>query len=151
MKAPCSAAQRLYPASTQCPQLLWSEEENRYICGLMRLPGSLGEAYRKELYAGAGCCMGLNDWRKDVKQRTYQEVSRDFRRLDSIFQVFLKCLSGQLLSPDVFELALYCMESELQKVLGFIEEEAKETVQLVKYTILQQKTNKFDSFMGEFK
>ena len=68
--AKCSAGQRLYPSAKTCPALLWSDEKNRYYCDLMSLPGNIGFEYRKELYAGEGCCAGLNSWRNDIKNRT---------------------------------------------------------------------------------
>jgi len=49
-----------------CPSLIWSVESNRYLCQLaLDEPEKIG----KELYIGAGCCMGLNSWRRNVRLR----------------------------------------------------------------------------------
>jgi hypothetical protein len=33
------------------------------------MTGKYAKEYQEELFAGEGCCSGLNDWRKDVKRR----------------------------------------------------------------------------------
>jgi len=69
-KAPCSTAQELYNWQlNSCPELLWSEEKQRYLCGLMMRPGKAGEIFREKLCAGEGCCSNLNSWHYDVKKR----------------------------------------------------------------------------------
>ena len=67
IKAKCVASERLYPNAKICPQLKWLGD--RYICGLMTLPGSTGEFYRRELAANEGCSSGLNSWRQDIRRR----------------------------------------------------------------------------------
>jgi hypothetical protein len=41
---------------------------NRYVCTLMLDPVE-GEKFRRELFAGDGCCAPLNCWRDDVRNR----------------------------------------------------------------------------------
>lgn len=70
MEATCTAglaanSDRTYTTS-RCPSLQWNGK--RYVCELM-MDTKYGEMYREKLYAGAGCCSGLNSWRKDVKKR----------------------------------------------------------------------------------
>lgn len=67
-KTPCTAARRIYGNGvTSCAALHWNG--TRYICKLMALTGDMGEQYKRELYAGQGCCSPLNTWRTDVRLR----------------------------------------------------------------------------------
>lgn len=112
-KAPCVASVRLYPGVKICPQLIWAEEDNRYICGLMTIPGLVGQSYRKELYANEGCCTNLNSWRHDVKDRKIQ--NKNLLTIDKLFQIFLRCLGEQFIIKDVIELTLMKFEHMLKK------------------------------------
>jgi len=67
IKAKCATSERLYPNAKTCPQLHW--QRDRYVCGLMLLPGMEGETHRRELAADEGCSSGLNSWRKDIRRR----------------------------------------------------------------------------------
>ncbi|MEE4260375.1 MAG: hypothetical protein V2I62_11475 [Bacteroidales bacterium] len=115
MKRLCDAALRLYGNIKECPQLLWDEEKNRYICGLMIISGKVGLGYREELGAGAGCCSSLNSWRNDVKKRTGIETSTFFNPLPSLMQKFIRCLASEFISADTIILTLERFESMLKK------------------------------------
>ena len=143
MKAPCAASVRLYPGSKICPQLIWSKVDNRYNCGLMLLPGLVGESYRKELYAGEGCCSNLNSWRFDVKNRD-QEI-KQLMSIDRTFQVFLKCLGEQFLSSDVIAMTLMKFEKLLTE--DYSKQEAKMISQLVDSYIKSNRPSYLDGFM----
>lgn len=124
MKTPCDASRRLYGSIKECPQLIWDDENNRYQCGLMLIPGLIGEGYRQELYAGAGCCSSMNSWRKDVKKRTGIELSTYANPLPPMLQKFIKCLAREFVSNDKMTLLIYGFMHELQKD-GISEEECK--------------------------
>jgi len=148
MQAKCGAGQRIYPAANPCPALFWSESEKRYICDLMTLPGKIGEGYREELYAGAGCCSNLNDWRLDVKERG---PKKDLLliKIDPIFQMFLKAMGIEMISGDTIYLILDNLKNELKKK-GSSDHEAKEILKEIVYHIKNNKSTMFDSFIGEF-
>lgn len=148
MKAKCYASARLYPSADSCPALIWSESDTRYICNLMTIPGKVGEGYREELYAGAGCGSSLNTWRLDVKKR--EKVNNSIKNLDSLFQMFLKALGIEMMSGDKLFLIISNFEDELQKN-GLPEEEIQEIRKLVVYNIKNNRNKLFDSFIGEFK
>lgn len=65
---PCSESHRKYGYTKRCPDLLWDEENTRYICRLMLDP-AYSEKVRESQHEGQGCYAPLNDWRKDVKNR----------------------------------------------------------------------------------
>ena len=116
LTAPCEASRRLNYSSTKCPFLLWVEEDKRHKCQLMMFDGSLGEAYRKELHAGAGCSSTLfNDWRIDIKKRDSLDIDDRWKPLDSILQVFIKSLSQNFVSSDIIALTISMMEPELKR------------------------------------
>ena len=143
MKAPCDASVRLYPGAKRCPQLIWSDKDNRYNCGLMQLPGNVGFEFRQELYAGEGCCSNLNSWRFDVKKR--DEVTKELIYLDRIFQIFLNCLGKQFLSSDVIALTLMKFEKLLTE--EYSKHEAKMISQLADSYIKSNRPSYLDGFM----
>jgi hypothetical protein len=68
LKAQCVDSVKVHGPQKRCPSLEWDGQ--RYQCGLMLLPDPEGEQYRKNLFAGEGCCMPLfNTWRQDVQFR----------------------------------------------------------------------------------
>jgi hypothetical protein len=72
---PCACGTAAYPEEIargdMCPSLRWNGE--RYICELMKRPGSEGDFYKWQLHAGLGCRNFLNPWRKDVRERAGKE------------------------------------------------------------------------------
>jgi hypothetical protein len=149
IKSKCAAGQRLYKSSDICNALIWSEKENRYHCDLMQLPGILGETYREELYAGEGCCAGLNSWRQNVIKRT--DVKEDkINNLDPLFQAFLRSMGREMISGDALFLMISGFESELEKKM-IPKNEIDEIKKLIIYHIKNSRNTKFDSFIGEFK
>jgi len=145
IKAPCEAARRLYGSVAKCRQLEWIEKEGRYRCGLMMFAGPLGEQYRKELHAGAGCCSNLNSWRRDVKRRDLVDMDQYWNPIDSIFQMFLKSLATNFVSSDKIELTIYSMEKDL-KLTGYSDKEISQ----IRVRILMMFTNNQSSFMKQF-
>ena len=146
MKTPCDASRRLYPGATICPQLLWLDK--RYECGLMKIAGMVGEAYRKELYAGAGCCSSLNSWRQDVKLRNTFDARSSGPTLDPIFQVFIKCLASQFISSDVIFLALGHMKVVLMEQKNYSDEESNITIGLIGHHMKSNRSSFTEEFMG---
>lgn len=67
IKSVCLVSASLHKGFRECPELKWNGF--RHVCKLMELLGERGERYRKELYAGEGCCSGLNTWRREIKNR----------------------------------------------------------------------------------
>jgi len=112
IKTPCGASRRLYPNATVCPELIWVD--NRYECGLMKLPGLVGEAYRKELYAGEGCCCGLNSWRQDIKKRIPEMDRSSLNPLPKLLQIFISALSKQFVSTDSIYLTLLDFKTQME-------------------------------------
>jgi len=148
LKTPCDASRRLYPGAAICPQLFWSKTKNRYECGLMKISGLVGEGYRKELAAGEGCCCSLNSWRKDVKPRNRIEANSFPASLDSEFQIFLKCLSGEFMSSDKMMMTLYKMEGELEDKKNYSKEEARATINKIIHFFNNNRPSYMEDFMG---
>lgn len=67
---------RLYGYRKRCPDILFDEEQERYVC---RLVGHAvhGEAARRALFLGQGCCNPLGDWRRDVRNRDEEFPGQD--------------------------------------------------------------------------
>lgn len=144
MKTPCDASRRLYPGATICPQLFWVLD--RYECGLMKISGLVGEGYREELAAGAGCCSSLNSWRKDVKKRMTFDARSNRYNIDPEFQVFLKCWASEFVSSDVIQLTLAKMQHSLVEQKNYSEDEAS----VVIHQIIHHIEGNRHSFMKEF-
>jgi hypothetical protein len=161
--SPCLVSQRIYGHGiVRCPELIWTPEKERYICRLMTLPGNIGSRYRKELYAGAGCCSGLNSWRKDVRRRDEvriirhdglfrDEIKNDSQEgdvLDPLFQKFLVSMAREMMTTsDALALLLHGFQQRLLND-GM---EADEVVALIKriHHIVTQNRSEFQrGFMG---
>ena len=148
IKTLCAAALRLYGGGVKkCPQLIWNEENKRYFCGLMILPGTLGENYRKELYAGAGCCCNMNSWRQDVKRRDENIIETNNVAISPIFQAFLKAYGAEpFISDTQTYLVLSTFEQNL-KGMGYNDKEADSILSLTKYWLKEHKTSQFKGFV----
>ena len=59
---------RRYGYMPRCPDLLWSNEQRRYLCRAM-LEGESQDTVRFNQHTGKGCCAPLNSWRQDVRNR----------------------------------------------------------------------------------
>ena len=77
-----------------CPSLKWVDSENRHMCDLIYSmpPGTLKDDYMRELAIGAGCCMGLNDWRGKVKDRTQYNQTKYHNPLPVLMQKFINII-----------------------------------------------------------
>jgi hypothetical protein len=147
LKTPCDAARRLYPGATACPQLRWEEQANRYVCGLMTIAGTVGESYRQELYAGAGCCSALNSWRKDVKNR-HHNISDPYQNpLPQIFQIFLKCWAQEFISSDSIALVLANYIRQLEKA-DYAEKEINIIKSHIAHCLKENRHSHIKEFMG---
>ena len=149
IKAKCAAGQRLYRSSDICNALIWSKEKNRYYCDLMQLPGNLGFTYKKELFAGEGCCSSLNSWRQNVIKRDIKKEEKTYN-LDPLFQVFLRSMGREMISGDALFLMISGFESELEKKM-IPKNEIDEIKKSIIHHIKNSRNTKFDSFIGEFK
>lgn len=147
IKTLCDAARRLYPGARSCPQLLWIEEDNRYKCGLMMIAGPVGQGYRAELYAGAGCCSGLNSWRQDVKKRDHLDMDLTWNPLDPLFQTFIKCFANNFVSSDVVVLTVGMMEKPL-KEKGYSEREIAHIKTIILHQFRQNRMSFMEGFCG---
>ena len=112
IKTPCDASRRLYPNATVCPELIWASD--RYECGLMKIPGLIGESYRKELYAGEGCCCGMNSWRQDIKKRIPEMDRSSLNPLPKLLQMFVVALSKEFISSDTIFLTLLDFQTQME-------------------------------------
>lgn len=146
IKAKCAAGARLYPSAEKCPALKWNGK--RHVCDLMELPGIVGEAYRKELYAGEGCCMNLNSWRYEpLQDRTPLATPVLVNSIPSIMQTFLAALGKQWISNDTLQLAMYQYAAMLEQD-GMAKDEAKAVAnQCIEY-MNNQKSKFVKEFMG---
>ena len=148
IEAKCAVSERLYPSVEICPQLIWDKKDNRYYCDLMRIPGIIGESYRAELYAGAGCCSNLNSWRHDVKERNpYYKKRRLKSPIDKLFQLFLNQLGKEWISGDIIHFVFSGWEHEMEKD-GMDKKEIKTIVETAKQYYLNNKPSYINSFMG---
>lgn len=59
MKVPCGPSLAKF-GRLDCPVLVWNGE--RYICGM-------ADEWQDQLAIGEGCCMNMNSWRGDVRER----------------------------------------------------------------------------------
>ena len=147
IKTPCDAARRLYGTIKECPQLIWDDQTSRYNCGLMIIPGLIGEGYRQELHAGAGCCCGMNTWRKDVKKRTGIEASTNLNPLPKLLQIFIKCLALENISSDVMFLLLGRMKINLKND-GYSSEEINTILKNIIHSFQGNRNSFQKEFMG---
>jgi len=145
-KAKCGAAVRLYPSAEICPALEWSLSRERYICSLMDLPGNLGQEYRKELYAGEGCCMNLNSWRHKVQEREEIKIQRSKMVIPKIFQMFLASLGKEWISKDALYLSIMRFQQDLIND-GCDEAESKEIAKLVAHYLDSNRPSMIKDFM----
>jgi len=148
MQAPCAASVRLYPGAKICPQLIWDEALERYLCGLMQLPGSVGLAYKQELYAGAGCCSNLNSWRRNVKNRHPVDKKDKLLTIDPMFQLFLNCLGREWISSDVLVLTVSAFMLKLVNHMDMTEDEAQRYGELVTHYMKDNTPSYLKEFMG---
>lgn len=148
MSVPCDVSRRLYQSADICPQLQWDKDKNRYLCGLMLLPGQLGIEYKKELHAGAGCCSSLNDWRKDVKERTRGSLSYKYQAVPIVFQVFLKAYGSEpFLSGITTEMILLRFADEL-KGINYSDGEVEHIIKSTIHYINSNNSSMFKGFMS---
>lgn len=145
MKTPCDVSRRLYPNATVCPQLIWTDV--RYECGLMKISGPLGEDYRKELHAGAGCCCGLNSWRQDVKKRVPELQRTNYNPLPEVMQVFIKNLGRQFISGDVIHLTLAAFQVDMVEK-GYEPDEVNYLVKNIYHAFDNQRSSFTKGFIG---
>jgi hypothetical protein len=117
----------------------------------MSLPEPLGGQYRAELHAGAGCCCGLNSWRKDVKERDTSEANRSPINLQPeippMMQMFLTALSREFVSGDTLVLTCSTWKEELIKS-GRTKKEAEALFKLALHYIAEQRHRTIKDFMG---
>jgi hypothetical protein len=114
----------------------------------MKIGGLVGEGYRKELYAGEGCCSSLNSWRQDVKPRNTFDARSNYHVLDTEFQVFIKCLASQFISSDVIFLALGHMKTVLMEQKNYSDEESNITIGLIAHHMKSNRSSFTEDFMG---
>jgi len=76
IKHPCASGRAAYPAAIArgevCPALFWNG--HRYVCNLMLKAGNTGDFYKWVLHAGLGCRSHQNPWRRDVKERSGDDI-----------------------------------------------------------------------------
>lgn len=147
LKTPCVAAVRLYGSGiTECPKLVWNETAQRYFCDLMLIPGPVGDGYREELYAGAGCCCGLNSWRKDIRKRTGKK-SDHINPLPLLMQKFIGCMAKEYISDNTVYFVISRLRESLKDDNYSIDEINAITQNIVR--IFQENRGSFTKeFMG---
>jgi len=152
IKSKCVAAVRLYPSAKMCPQLTWSNKDNRHYCGLMLVGGLVGAAYKRELAAETGCSSSLfNSWRKDIKNRTQDQINslEYVSPINKEFQIFLYCLGSEpFISSDPIKLITAHFIRELQDLGYYDKSEAEKIGKIVLSYVESNKRSMFKSFMG---
>ena len=114
----------------------------------MTLSGIIGESYRKELYAGEGCCMNLNTWRIEPLQDRTKKVSTTINNpLPSMMQLFITSLAKEFISSDKMSLILGGFRMRLEKN-GYSKEESKNIVNRCIDIFNKQRTSHMKGFMG---
>lgn len=147
MKAQCGASLRLHGSGlSRCPELIWDNNDNRYICKLMRVSGDIGFRYRQELFAGAGCCCGLNTWRNDIRNRDANSSAPEIE-IPEIMQHFLSAMASEFMGSDKIFFILQGWMKRLIKS-GMPEEEAKQYAMKAAHYIQQQRSSMVEGFMG---
>jgi hypothetical protein len=140
-KAPCFVARRVYGPVDTCPALKFNTEESRWYCELCTIEGSLGEGYRKELSIGAGCCSGLNSWRKDIPK---PKVEIKKPKVDKQLRAFFHAV-GKMgpfgMSGDLLYLTIHATAREL----GLGEDWVQECFRVVK----EDRSKDCNQFMGK--
>ena len=145
MKTPCDVSRRLYPGAERCPELRWNGE--RYICNLMTISGPLGDLYKKELHAGAGCCAGLNSWRNDVKKREPELNRTNINPLPEIMQMFIRALAAEFISSDTIYLALEKFKKDMLNS-NYAEEDIQSIIKACVHLFTENKSRFNKQFMG---
>lgn len=147
IQTPCDVARRVHGPVKKCPSLYWDTTENKHRCKLMKLDGDLGARYREELYAGAGCCSGLNSWRNNVINRIEPEQKNEIP-FDKYFQHFIAALGKQWITGDTIMLTIYQYKSSLIEKLGISEEDAVIHCNKILGLCAEQRSSFSNSFMG---
>jgi len=147
-KTLCDVARRVYSTIyTPCPALVWTGE--RHVCKLMTLPSRLGETYRQELYAGEGCCSGLNSWRRepliDRTSVSNAPVSTHSNPIPEMLQIFISSLAKEFMSSDKITLILRRFATDMSS-RGYSEE----AVEVIVTRCVELFNNQRSSFMSKF-
>jgi hypothetical protein len=110
--------------------------------------GPIPEGYREELAAGAGCCSGMNDWRRNVIPRREVDQHVDKKLFLTIeMQVFIRAMASQFMSNDAFWLILHKFKAEMIR-RGWTDEEAERYGRLMTNAYRQNKSKSTEEFMG---
>lgn len=151
IQTPCDLARRLNPSiKSECTFLKWDNDKNRYVCGAYtNAKFSLQTQIKAELFIGAGCCSGLNSWRKDIKPRRDKDIPEKTVRikLDPIFKAFLHSLKGGFISGDAIYLTVSGTINRLIEDGTYSKDEANEIRKEIVY-ILNDRPKFMEDFMG---
>jgi len=118
IKTTCLLGKNFYGVNdnvTICPGLKWDATQIRHICELALIKDPLGARYRSELHIGAGCCSGLNSWRREPIINRVGMDSTYKNPIPPLMQKFIRSLSNQFISGDTMTLTLLSLESTLKK------------------------------------
>lgn len=113
----------------------------------MKLGSTIGDGYRQELYAGVGCCCGLNSWRKDVKRREPQLNRELINPIPEIMQIFIRCIATEFISGDKIQLALGRMEDILLQK-KYAPDEIKSITNGIVHSFNENRSTWMKGFMG---
>jgi hypothetical protein len=144
-KCPAMLLKGFIRGVTKCPELVWNENGKNWRCRLMTLAGSLGEKYKEELYAGEGCCAGLNTDRHKIP--TPQDINPDSIKypLSLEVKILLKAMASQFVSGDLITLTMFAVKAMLdEKGLN-----GDEFVNSATFWLKENRFRRVDDFMGE--
>lgn len=99
-----------------CPSLIWDESKQRHMCKLIQMPdGALKERYKVSLAIGAGCCSGMNDWRRQPLRNRTEFNHTDYSNcIPPLMQKFIRSLSRQFISSDTIQLTMHSLKHQLK-------------------------------------
>jgi len=133
-----------------CPALVW--DGKRHICDYMvneRFTDALRERIKDTLHAGAGCCQGLNSWRREpLQDRTVKNVKKEFQsNIPPIMQKFIAALAGQFISGDCMAIILIQFKHMLEND-GMPVDEVDNLVNEIKFKFSQGRSSMSEALMG---
>ena len=141
-QAQCAAAVRVYGSQGKgtCPGLKWDSQNKRYWCALCQAPHRLGEAYRKELAIGTGCCSPLfNEDRKNIPPPQTSQLDEMTYTIPKEAQILITAFAQEWISSDTIWLALRRAEQMLGDERFF---------KACMHLAMQQRASHIENFMG---
>ncbi len=152
VKTTCMAGLENYDSSRPCKGLVWDDFETRHYCKLCRGDNQPAYFYRKHLHVGAGCCAGLNSWRREpLQDRTKTILDGASGLLQSpipeVMQHFLTAMGREMISGDLISMMIMNYKKLLINA-GYDEDTANIYSKYTMTYIKQNRSKRTEEFMG---